>query len=108
MRSSNPGRGSVFSFQRRPDRIWGTHILLFKGYRRSFPYVSRQRLQVERSHPSGDEVNNEWSYTSSPLICLMAWTGVNLPFRFLPLEWENTLRTHVQQRTKLHSLYYNV
>jgi hypothetical protein len=97
MRVSNPGRGRVFSFERCPDRIWGAHRLLFNGYRRSFLHVSRQRLEVERSHPSDDKVKNEWSYTSSPLLCLMTWTGINLPFRFLPLEWENILHTHVRQ-----------
>ena len=69
MRGSNPGRGRVFPFQRRPDRIWGPHRLLFNGYRYSFPHVSRPGREVDRSPLSGDEVKNEWSYTFSPLIC---------------------------------------
>ena len=28
------------------------------------------------------KVTNEWSYTSTPLVCLMAWTETNLPLLF--------------------------
>jgi hypothetical protein len=41
------------------DRLWGPHSILFSWYRGSFLRVQRPGRKV-----------NQWSYTSSPFICL--------------------------------------
>jgi hypothetical protein len=44
--------------------------LLFKGYRCSFLGVKRHRHDVDNSSPPSADVKNEWSYTSTPPICV--------------------------------------
>jgi hypothetical protein len=44
----------------------GSTQLLFNGYRLCVPGVKRPGCEVNYSPPSGPEVKNGWSYTSSP------------------------------------------
>jgi len=41
-----------------------------RWYRGSYPEVKRSGRDVDQSHPSSAETKNEWSYTSTPPICL--------------------------------------
>jgi len=41
--------------------------------------LKRSGHDIDQSPPSSTEVKNEWSYTSTPLYALMAWTGRSLP-----------------------------
>jgi hypothetical protein len=49
--------------------------LKISGYRGSFPGVKRPGRDVDHSPPFGAEVKNEWSYTSTPLLPLNAFTA---------------------------------
>ena len=60
---------AIFVFQNGPDSPWAPPILLFGGYRSSFPGVKLSGREVHNS-PYIAEVKNEWSYTSAPSICL--------------------------------------
>jgi hypothetical protein len=70
LRAGSSGRGKeFFSFPRCPDHLWPpTH--LFIGYRVSFPGVKPPEREVDYSPPSGADIRNVWSYTSSYLLCL--------------------------------------
>jgi hypothetical protein len=69
-----------FSFPKRPNRFWASHSLLFNRYRSYFPYVKRREREVGYSPPSNAEVKNEWSSTSTSLICLHVLGRGNFPF----------------------------
>ena len=58
------------SLQKRPDWLWAPRSPLFSGYRVCFPDVMRLGREAVHPHPSSAEIKNEWSYTSSPPICL--------------------------------------
>ena len=64
-----PGRGFLPS-RKRPDRHWDPPSLLYNGYRGSFPEAKRLGLEADHLPPSTAEFKNEWSYTSSPPVCL--------------------------------------
>ena len=49
--------------------LFGPPRLLFRGYRASDAEGKRQDNKV-KSPPSSGEVENEWSYTSTPAVCL--------------------------------------
>jgi len=73
LRDEMPGvvilvRGGDFYCQC-PDRIWSPPSFLFSGYRISFSVLKWIWRDVGHSPPS-PEVKSEWSYTSSPPICL--------------------------------------
>jgi hypothetical protein len=70
------GARYIFLRQKGPVLHWGPQILLFTGYRCYFPGIKRPGLDVDRSPPSNAEVKNEWSYTSTPPICLYDVDGV--------------------------------
>ena len=53
--------------QNHPDLLFGPPILLFNGYRLSFPGVNWQKSEADRSPPSNAEVKTEWSYYLFPL-----------------------------------------
>ena len=70
-RSSNLGPGTRFSLlQTRLDRIWGPPNLHFNGYQGYPSGINRQERDVYHSPPSSAEVESEWSYTSTPNLCL--------------------------------------
>jgi hypothetical protein len=51
------------------DQPWGSPSLLIILCRSSFPRL-KLGCDVEHAPPYSAEVRNEWSYTSSPLMCL--------------------------------------
>ena len=53
-----------------PDRLWGPPSLLFNGYHGSSPGLKRPGRDVHNSSLSSAEVENKWSCTSAPPICL--------------------------------------
>ena len=59
---SNPGWSNRFVSSSPPSP-------LFYEYRGFIPEVSRPGRDVDHSPPSSAEAKNEWSYTSTPLIC---------------------------------------
>jgi hypothetical protein len=68
---SNPVGGKIFFCPpKRPDRLWGSHSLLFNAYRGLFLGVKRPGCEVNQSPSSSAEVKIEWNYTSTVLICL--------------------------------------
>jgi hypothetical protein len=54
VRGSNPDRGEIF--RTCPDRPWGPPILLYNGYRVSFPGVKPPGRGVDHPPPSNAEV----------------------------------------------------
>ena len=60
----------IFSASERSHRFWSPSTLLFNGYRGSFMGVKRTGSEFNNKSSSGAEVKNEWSYTSTPSVCL--------------------------------------
>jgi hypothetical protein len=58
-----PVGSRIFSFQCRPDRLWGPPSLLSNGYQRRFPH----------SPPTSTEIKKTWIYTSIPPYVFMAY-----------------------------------
>jgi len=48
----------------------------------------RPGCEADHSPPSIDEVKNEWSCTSAPPVCLMAWAGTALPVLTMWTIWD--------------------
>jgi hypothetical protein len=69
-------RGSFLSRMRfvsstdRPRSLCGSPSSLLTGYRLSFPVTKQPGHEVNCSLQSHAEIRNEWSYSSSPPICL--------------------------------------
>jgi hypothetical protein len=61
---------NFFCTSNRPDQLWGPPSLQGTKYRGSFPGVKRPWRDVDHPLPPCAEVKNEWSYTSTPQICL--------------------------------------
>ena len=63
-----------------PDQCWGLPNLLFNGYHGSFLGVKWQKHEDNRSAPSSAQLKNDWSYTSTPLVCLhgIDWDKLNV------------------------------
>ena len=59
------------------DWLWGPSSLL-NGYWGSIPGVERSGREGNHSHPFSVEAKNEWSCTSTPIICFMAGTATTL------------------------------
>jgi hypothetical protein len=71
VRGSKRDRGKgIFFRSKRPDRLWGPHILLFNGCRSYFPEVNWRGREVGHSPPSGSDAKNEWRYTPASPTCL--------------------------------------
>jgi hypothetical protein len=56
--------------QNRPDRLWSIFRFILNGYRPSFPGVKRPKHDADYLFPSSAKVKNEWSYNSTPPMCL--------------------------------------
>ena len=57
------------------------HAFLTSALQRSVvPGVKRQGREVDHSPPFGTEVKNEWSYTSTPPVCLHGVDRDNFTF----------------------------
>jgi hypothetical protein len=69
------GGWQFFSSPPRPDRFWGPPSLLSNNYRGRSPGVKQPGRESDHSPPSSAEVENAWSYTSTPP---MRFHGVGL------------------------------
>ena len=67
---SNSGTGKRLSSAKRTDRLCEPSCLVFDGYKVYFPGVKRPGRETDHLPTSSSEVKNEWSYTSTPPICL--------------------------------------
>jgi hypothetical protein len=71
IQGSKPGGGKKFvSSPKLQDWFWKPSNLLLTGYRISFPRVKWPGCRVKNSPLGSTEFKNEWSYTSTPPICL--------------------------------------
>jgi len=68
------------SSPKHPDQLRGPSSLLLDGQYSSFPGVKWQGHEANHSPPSGAEVKNEWSYTSTPSISLYRVVRDNFTF----------------------------
>jgi len=68
---------NIFLFFKTPRQPMGPPSLLLNGHYGSLPLVKRPGREFDHSPSSSVEVKNEWSYTSTPPICLM-WTEITL------------------------------
>ena len=59
-----------FSSPYYPDWLWGLPSLLFGGYQGSFPGVKQLGCDFNHVPTFSAEVKNEWSYASTPPVCL--------------------------------------
>jgi hypothetical protein len=55
----------ILFFSKTPSPAVGPPSLLFSGYRGLSVEVKQSSREADHSSPSGDEVSNEWSYTST-------------------------------------------
>jgi len=77
--SSNHSRGKKFvSSPERPDWFWSPSSLLWNVYVGFCQAIKRPGREVNHPPPSRAKVENEWSYTSTPLNAFMVQTGRNL------------------------------
>ena len=73
--SSNLGRGTRFCLVwNYLDRLWGPSGLLFSGYQGCYPQVKHLGHEVGHSRPSGAEVKNTLSCSTTPS-CMPFWHG---------------------------------
>jgi hypothetical protein len=61
---------SIFLFSKTSRPAGGPTSLLFNWYRPSFTRINPPGREDNHISPSTTEVKNEWSYTSTPHICL--------------------------------------
>jgi hypothetical protein len=62
-----PELSRIFSFPRRPDRLWGTLNFLS-----NFPEIKRPGTETDHSSPTSTENKKTWIYTSTPPYVFMA------------------------------------
>jgi len=71
---SRPGRGlEIFSSPPHLDQLWGHSVSypMVNGYQRLFPQgIKWPECEADNSPPSNADVNNAWSFTTVPPICL--------------------------------------
>ena len=81
VRDSNPGRvNGFFSSPKHQRRLWGPPNLLLNGYRGPVLGVKRLERCVDHCFLSIAYVKNEWSYTSTPSLCLHGLDRGNIYF----------------------------
>jgi hypothetical protein len=81
--ASNPSKDKgLFSSPNHPDQLWGPINLLFSGFQRSFMGIKWLGLDDDHSPPSSVEIKNEWSYTSTPLVCFLGMDRDTFTFFF--------------------------
>jgi len=81
-----PGGGKRLLFSpESPSRLKGPPHLLFSGFLRFLPGVKELWRDVYHFPPYSSKLRNEWSYTSSPTVCLHGSYREN--FTFLPLSY---------------------
>jgi hypothetical protein len=80
--SSNLGRDMRFCLVWNClNGLWGPPTLLFSGYKGCSPQVEHLRHKVDHSRPSGAEVKNTLSCSTTPPVCKLAWTGTAVPYQ---------------------------
>ena len=79
-----PPEACFFSSPKYPDLLWGPPSLLINGYRGYFPGIKRPGRDYRHSPPSSVEIKNDWSYTSTPSVCL---NGVDRGCTYLCRFW---------------------
>ena len=103
IRGLNSGRGIDFFLLRNVQiASWDPPSFLFIGYRDTFLGMKRPYCDVYHSRLSNTEVKNEWSYTSTPSVCLHGVDRGNFTRTSLLL----ALPLHVQIMTSLICLLY--
>jgi hypothetical protein len=63
-----------------PDRFWDPPSFLFSVCEGSFPRVKRLGCEAYHLPSSNANVNNVWSYTSTPSLCLHGLGCYNFAF----------------------------
>jgi hypothetical protein len=48
----------LFLSSQYPDRLWNSPVLLYSGYRGSFPEIQRQGNEIDHTLPTSANVNN--------------------------------------------------
>jgi hypothetical protein len=71
------GQETLFSRASRPAGSTQHPVQLVPGF---LPWLTRPVREVDHCPPSSAEVMDEWSYTSAPSICRLAWTGTIVLF----------------------------
>jgi hypothetical protein len=66
----------LFSSPPRQDRLWDPPSLLSKGYRGFFPRGKLAEREADHSPISSPDVEDVWSYTSTPPYIFMKWCVV--------------------------------
>lgn len=80
---SKPGRGKRwFCSPWCHDELHSPTSPLLYEYRVSFPRVKQPRSEANHSPLSSDQVKIEWSYNSTPLICLLRVDRKNFTLTF--------------------------
>jgi hypothetical protein len=73
-----PVGSRIFSFPRRPYRLWGPSSFLPNGYLGLFHWgVKRPGREADHSSVTSAEVKKTWIYTSTPAYVFMAWCLIN-------------------------------
>jgi hypothetical protein len=70
---------AVFYFSKMSRPAVGPSQPPTEWYAGSFLGVERSGRVADHSPPSRAKVKSEWSYIFAPSICLMTWTGSDLP-----------------------------
>ena len=69
--------------QKHSDQISCPLSLLFNGYQGTYPRVQQSEYELDHLPPSSAKVNNDWSYTFTPPVCLQSVVRDNLNFLLL-------------------------
>jgi len=80
-RHSVPDGDEIFLFSKSStDPLWGPLVFLYSGYQGSYLGVKWPGNDADYSRPSRDKVENEWSYTFAPPVCLLGVDRDNFTF----------------------------
>ena len=78
-----PVRERDFLYSKCLNLLRDSSSLLLNLHRNCLSGVKRPERDVNHSPPSGVEVKNGWSYTSTPLGAFMAWKAKALPLIYI-------------------------
>lgn len=67
-----PAPTQIFLSSKSSRPVWGPLSPLFDSYWVYFPRVKQPGCDVDHSSPSGAEVQNQWSHTSTPPVRIYA------------------------------------
>jgi hypothetical protein len=89
LNSSRFERFSVIQYH--PNWFWEPPSLQFSGFWGSYLEVNLPVHETGHSSPPSAKVNNEWSYATSPPICLRVVERGNLPFLTFTFEFASQI-----------------